>query len=188
MYQITEEQQKRIEDKYGRLIYAIAYKIGGDKVTNSFEDSVQNLQISALDAVTTFAKSHDKRFDEFFNTTEFDKYIKTCLWNRKNKLGATLTKRKPVAFYVPIEEDIFSPDDLFNGDEIHADLSGFADAVKDMDEQPKKLINCILQDLSLVKPSGNLNITKLVKETGFSKKKIQALLSQIKNSLGDYER
>ena len=103
-YTVTEEQLGKIEEKYRRLIFAIAHRIGGDPVTNAFEDSVQNLYISALDAVRTFSKKTEATFEDFFDTVEFDKYIKTCLWNRKNNAGSKIQKRKPVARHATIEE------------------------------------------------------------------------------------
>ena len=76
-----------VTKKYGKLMYMIAHRVGGDAITNSVDDSFQELSISAMDAVSTFSRKTDKKFEEFFKTKEFDKYIKTCLWNRKNSLG-----------------------------------------------------------------------------------------------------
>ena len=84
---ISNEEWEFVQKKYGSLIYMIAHRIGGDKITNDFDDSVQEIRMSAMDAIRTYKKKTDVPFDKFFITKDFDKYIKTCLWNRKNSNG-----------------------------------------------------------------------------------------------------
>jgi len=185
-YTVTEEQLGKIEEKYRRLIFAIAHRIGGDPVTNAFEDSVQNLYISALDAVRTFSKKTEATFEDFFDTVEFDKYIKTCLWNRKNNAGSKIQKRKPVARHVTIEEDILSLEDLFHGDEVRMDLSGFGEVLLDMDDQARSVVRRILEDGKMVKPNGKVNMNRLIEQTGFSKQKIKSVFNQIRIAYREY--
>ena len=65
-------------------MFAISYRIGGDNICNSIEDSVQELSITAMDACQAYEKKTGETFDEYIETVNFNKYIKTCLWNRKN--------------------------------------------------------------------------------------------------------
>jgi hypothetical protein len=185
-YNVTPEQLEKIKEKYEKLIFMISHRVGGDPITNSFDDSVQDLYISALDAVRTYSKKTDETFEEFFDTVEFDKYIKTCLWNRKNNSGAKIQKRKPISKYVTIEEDILSLEDLFQGDETRMDLSGFGEVLIDMDEQSQDLVRTILQDGKMIKPNGNVNINRLARETGFSKQKLKSVFNQIRIAYREY--
>ena len=79
---ISAEQWETVEKKYKKLMWHISHRIGQDAITNSIDDSYQELSIACLDAIRTFGKSTGKDFDEFFDTIPFDKYIKTCLWNK----------------------------------------------------------------------------------------------------------
>jgi len=186
VYQVTEEQQKKIEEKYGRLMYTIAHRIGGDKITNDFEDSVQNLKISALDAVTTFAKKENKEFDEFFDTLEFSKYIKTVLWNRKNSQGQGIQKRKGLSSYVTIEEDLLTQEDM-EGHEEPLDLSGFKDILSKMPGEERELIEEIAKDFSLIKPNGKFNMDKLSKNLNMTKTKLKEKIKTLQRTLYEYK-
>ena len=74
-------------------------------VATDFDDSQQELSITALDAVDAYARKTGLEFDEFFSTREFDKYIKTCLWNKKNNLGNKIKKKYHIRSYVSISEN-----------------------------------------------------------------------------------
>ena len=80
---LTNEDWEWLEEKYGNLLHHIAYRIGGDSVTNDHDDSYQNLSIAMLDTVRMFDKTQSVSFEEYKNTKHFDKYLKTVLWNRK---------------------------------------------------------------------------------------------------------
>ena len=84
-YTITDSQLELIKKKYEKLMYAVSYRIGGDRVLSSLEDSMQDLYMSAFDACEAYGRKTGLDFDEFFDTVEFDKYIKSTLWNKKNK-------------------------------------------------------------------------------------------------------
>ena len=44
MSNISNEDWNWLEEKYGKLLHHIAYRIGGDSITNDHEDSYQNLK------------------------------------------------------------------------------------------------------------------------------------------------
>ena len=48
MDNITNEEFQWLEEKYGKLLHHIAYRIGGDSITNDHEDSYQNLCFASL--------------------------------------------------------------------------------------------------------------------------------------------
>ena len=53
---LTDAQWDKIWDKYKNLMYSISYRIGGDKICNSIDDSIQELCITAMDACRTYGK------------------------------------------------------------------------------------------------------------------------------------
>ena len=66
---ISDEEWEKVEKKYKNLIYMIAHRIGGDKITNDFDDSVQEVSFSAMDAIRTYKKKTDESFEDFFGCT-----------------------------------------------------------------------------------------------------------------------
>jgi len=102
---LTDSQWSQIHKKYKRLMYAVSHRIGGDKIANDFDDSQQELAITTMDAVDAYARKTGLTFDEFFSTRAFDKYIKTCLWNKKNNLGNKIKKKYHIRSCVSISDN-----------------------------------------------------------------------------------
>ena len=170
MSELNDTQWKQITKKYGKLMWMISHRVGGDTITNSVEDSYQELSMSAMDAVRTFSNKTTKPFDEFFSTKEFDKYIKTCLWNKKNSLGIKIQKKKVVNNAMSFEPE---------------DVSGFADI--ELDDECRKVVEVILRDGKVIKPNGKININRLVRETGKSKPRIKYIIERLESYYQDYE-
>tara|TARA_R110000824_G_scaffold148_4_gene540 strand:- start:2270 stop:2839 length:570 start_codon:yes stop_codon:yes gene_type:complete len=183
-YNTTNEQLHKIEKKYGRLIYTIAHKIGGDSVVNSFEDSVQELYISALDACEAYERKTQILFDEFFAMEEFDKYIKSVLWNKKNNQGAQISKKLGVTRHATLNEEIVEVDPALEYEV--SDVSSMLAEVDGVCESGEELIKMIVSDHRLVKPNGSLNISKISRNMSMTKKEVNLLISQLKNVLGEY--
>ncbi|HHZ81210.1 MAG TPA: hypothetical protein EYN64_00570, partial [Flavobacteriales bacterium] len=93
---MNDEQMELIEDKYGRLIHKIGHWISGDNAISSHQDNTQDIWIAAMEAIKGYEKKENMKFEEFWGSKGFDKYIKTCLWNVKNSKGARITKRLPL--------------------------------------------------------------------------------------------
>ena len=55
MSELNDTQWKQITKKYGKLMWMISHRVGGDTITNSVEDSYQEQSMSAMDAVRTFS-------------------------------------------------------------------------------------------------------------------------------------
>ena len=183
-YNTTDDQLKRIEKKYGRLIYTIAHRIGGDSVVNSFEDSVQELYISSLDACEAYERKTTILFDEFFGTEEFDKYIKSVLWNKKNNQGKQITKKLGVNRHATLNEEILDLDPALEYE--LSDVSSMLAEVEGITNEGERLIEMIVSDHKLVKPNGSLNISKISRDMGMTKKDTVLLISQIKSILVEY--
>ena len=92
----TSEVHEIISEKYDKLMLHIAHKISGDVATSSVEDNYQDLWLAAFEALEGFSKQNNGAngpVEQWINTKSFDKYLKTCLWNKKNHKGKNITLR-----------------------------------------------------------------------------------------------
>ena len=90
------EVHKIISTKYDKLLWTIAHKISGDIATSSVQDNYQDLWLAVFEAVEGFTKQNDYGngpIEDWIGTKSFDKYLKTCLWNKKNHKGKNITNR-----------------------------------------------------------------------------------------------
>jgi|TARA_R110002020_G_scaffold475566_1_gene710985 hypothetical protein len=178
---ITQEQWELIDDKYGKLLSKICTKISGDAATASFEDNLQDLRIATLEAVAGFAKKEGQPFDSFWGTMGFNKYMKTCLWNLKNKKGARISKRYAIhknTVDVTEYSDILVSQDT-DSSSISVD-SFFEDSKHTYNEDQETAIRTVVKNPYLVKPNGRINIRKLSTEIGFCVAKTRKILDSIK--------
>ena len=128
------------------MLHHIAYRIGGDAVTNDHDDSYQNLSIAVLDTVNMFDKTQTVPFSEYKDTAHFDKYLKTVLWNRKNNLGNKIVKREPLRRQVSIDEKLLK-------DKVHNPVESFAPFGNEtMSSDMEQLVNQVEQDANVIKP------------------------------------
>tara|TARA_R100000008_G_scaffold40816_1_gene23440 strand:+ start:507 stop:1088 length:582 start_codon:yes stop_codon:yes gene_type:complete len=188
---LDDEQWAKILKKYKRLMYAVCHRIGGDKIANDFDDSQQELSITAIDAVDAYSRKTGLKFDEFFETQDFDKYIKTCLWNRKNNLGNRIKKRYHIRSCVSISEnpELFStetgPTYASSSMEVDApSVSAFDDA--SMGDLERRITDAVMDDMRIIKPDGSLNVSKLARNLNTTKQEIRNALSRLQNTLQDY--
>jgi len=182
-YNISSSQFAEIKEKYGRLIYTIAHKIGGDSVVSSVEDSVQDIYCSALDACEAYGRKCGESFDEFFDTIDFDKYIKSAMWNKKNNQGALITKKYSVNNHMTIN------DEILERDEVMYELSDASSLRFDVefDDTEEELLKHILNDHKLIKPNGNLNYSKASRLMGVDKRELIPMMRKLQSKLKDYE-
>lgn len=179
---ITNEQWQLIDEKYGKLLITICNNISGDLAIASFDDNLQDLRIATMEAVKGFEKKEGVPFSEFWGTTGFHKYMKTCLWNLKNKKGAKITKKAPILRNtVDITE---YGDVLIAGHQDTSGLSSVADLIKqskaNFDDRQKRLIDEVAKNPDYVKPNGKLNITKLSDNLGCCVATTKRTITQIK--------
>jgi len=178
---ITEEQWELIDEKYGKLLSKICTKISGDAAIASFEDNLQDLRIATIEAVAGFAKKEGKPFDSFWGTMGFNKYMKTCLWNLKNKKGARISKRYEIhknTVDVTEYSDILVSQDA-DSSSVSVD-SFFEETKHTFNEDQENAIRTVVQNPHLVKPNGKINNKKLSRELGFCAAKTRKILNSIK--------
>ena len=180
IYDVSDEQFTKIRNKYERLMYAIAYRIGGDPVLHSFEDSIQDLQMAALDACEAYGRKMDMTFDEFWGTEAFDKYIKSTMWNKKNNMGKQIQKVWHINHAISIEDDTCEAGihPVFDYPDLSALLIDFA-----LDEEEQKIASEILGETKLVKPNGSINLSQLSRSLGMEKKDVKGILMRLRNTL-----
>lgn len=166
---------EELKEKYEDLIFYISYRITGDIALASFEDNVQDLWIAVMNAVEGFSKKINKSYTEFKDDKLWDSYIKTVLWNHKNKKGKAISKR------YKIHRDILSLNNNkedFNGEQIcelvnekyNTEESYYISELCNL--LPKihvKAIKVILEDPSLLYPSGKINIVAFSKALNVSR-------------------
>ncbi len=181
---ITEEQWELIDEKYGKLLTKICNNISGDYAIASFEDNLQDLRIATMDAVAGFSKKEGKVFEEFWGTTAFNKYMKTCLWNLKNKKGAKISKRYHINKNTV---DITSYEEILVAD--NTDPSAlpsehiFSEAKSKLDDEQKKVIDIVVNNPHFVKPNGRINVLRLSNELGCCHAKARKVLNSIQHKL-----
>ena len=181
-YSVTNDQVERIRKRYGKLIFMIAHRIGGDTVVNSFDDSCQELYITACDACEAFGRKQELEFEDFFDTGEFHKYIKSCLWNKKNNVGRNITKKKILNNKFSLDEELFGDESLVTE---AFDVSALLADVR-MNPECKDVLRHLLNDFSLVKPNGNLNVSKLARVLDKDKKQTKVLIDHLQHIFKDY--
>lgn len=178
---LTNDDWEWLEDKYGKLLHHIAYRIGGDSVTNDHDDSYQELSIAMLDTVKMFDKGVSEPFSEYKETAYFDKYLKTVLWNRKNNLGNKIVRRAPLRRQVTIDEMLLK-------EKAHTHKESFTPFGNEtLEGDMQDLVEQIAFDSKVVKPSGDFNISRLCRNLGKSKAQVKHTIERLKSTLKTYD-
>jgi|10_taG_2_1085330.scaffolds.fasta_scaffold25170_3 hypothetical protein len=180
---ITNEQWELIDEKYGKLLTTICTKISGDVAIANFEDNLQDLRIACMDAVAGFSRKEGQPFESFWGTTGFNKYMKTCLWNLKNKKGAKISKRYninkntvDICEYAEIlvadnhDTSTTSEPSIF---ETHKDKLG---------EDQQRLVSLLVDNPQYIKPNGKVNIRRASQDLGCCTAKTRKILDSIKRT------
>lgn len=181
MNKLKSTQWDWLEEKYGKLLHHIAYRIGGDSVTNDHDDSYQELSIAMMDTVAMFDKKSKEPFEKYKNTVFFDKYLKTVLWNRKNCLGNKIMRREPLRRQVTLDEKLLK-------DKTHTLVESFTVFGNEILEADMlELIGEVEQDAKIIKPSGEFNISRLCRNLGKTKSQVKHTIERMQHALKGYE-
>ena len=167
---ITNEQWAKIDEKYGRLMMKISHNISGDNAIANFDDNLQDIQVAALAAVHGFEKQNggdNGKFDEFWGSPGFDKYMKTVLWTLKNNKGAKITKQAPIlkGTISTDKEEILEMEESTGDPEIAMMLEEIAYMLT---PSQKDIISMVVKDPTLIKPSGKMNIKQIGESLGLT--------------------
>ena len=178
---------KTISIKYDRLMWTIAHKISGDTPTSSLEDNYADLWLAAFEAIEGFTKQNNYAngpVEKWIDTKPFDKYLKTCLWNKKNHKGKQISnkygiQRDTVPTHLEEVLNVSSPEEPsfseFLG-ELSVCLSG--------DE--KEVLSCVLSDPDrYITDEGKIKILPIQKSLGWERNKVSVSLVRIKKKMHD---
>jgi len=99
MVDITDEDWKLYQEKFGDLISFIAQRITGDPMCCDYEENVQDLNVAAINSINGYYKKNkltveDVPVKDVIKNRLFASYSKTCLWNYKNHKGVRMTRYK----------------------------------------------------------------------------------------------
>jgi len=181
---ITNEQWSLIDQKYGKLLTTICTKISGDTAIANFDDNLQDLRLAAMDAVRGFSRKEAKPFEEFFNTIGFHKYIKTCLWNLKNKKGARISKRYAINKNTV---DVTEFSDILVAESHDSSTTSAEDFFNDttmlFNDVQQNAIRAVMDNPDFVKANGKVNVKKLSTTLGFCAAKTRKILDGIKETI-----
>ena len=178
---ITYDEWEWLENKYGKLLHHIAYRIGLDPITHDHDDSYQELCIAMMDTVRMFDKTATVPFEKYKDTAHFDKYLKTVLWNRKNCLGQRIIRRAPLRKQVTIDEQLLK-DKVFNPVESFKPFGN-----ETLDEDMLDILQQVEQDAKIIKPSGDFNISRLCRNLDKSKAEVKHIIERLQHTLQEYE-
>ena len=184
MSKITDTQWDTLWEKYKNLMYSISYRIGGDKICNSIEDSIQELSITAMDACAAYEKKTGESFEDYIDTINFNKYIKTCLWNRKNNNGTKIEKKREVNSHCSLDEQIAETQDTMK-----SEVCPLSSLVNDVELNPQlsSVRDTILEDNSLIKPNGEINVSRLSSLLGKTKQETKKAITELRFQYKDFE-
>ena len=162
-------------------MYKISHKISGDTATASFDDNLQDLRLAACEAVLGFEKQNggaNGKFDEFWGSKGFDRYIKTVLWTKKNNKGAKITKKSSIlrgTVSTDNEEAL-----LVEASVVDIEATLFLEELTlSLDEEQSDAIKLLVNDPTYVKPSGKINVKKLSEDMGRTWYETDLLLKSI---------
>lgn len=178
---ISNEDWEWLEEKYGKLLHHIAYRIGLDPITHDHDDSYQELCIAMMDTVAMFDRTTNTKFSEYKHTKHFDAYLKTVLWNRKNCLGQKIIRRTPLRRQVTIDDNILK-------DKVHKPIESFTPFGNEgLDVDLTDLIKQVELDSKIIKPSGEFNVSRLCRSLGISKSQVKHTIDRLQHTLRSYE-
>jgi hypothetical protein len=174
-----------IKNKYEKLIWTIAHKISGDVATSSLEDNYQDLWMAAFEAVEGFTKQNNYSngpVETWIDTKSFDKYIKTCLWNKKNHKGKQISnkyeiQRDTVSTHLEEVLNVCSPDSTLAS-------TVFSDVEVILSQREKEVVSCVLSDPDrYLTDGGKVKILPIQKNLGCDRKGVVDAMEGIKKKM-----
>jgi hypothetical protein len=137
-----------------------------------------------MEAVAGFARKEQKPFAEFWDTVGFNKYMKTCLWNLKNKKGSRITKRYNINKNTV---DITEYSEILVAENHDTSTTSLdfvlGESVSKFSDDQINAIKTVMDNPHFVKPNGKVNVRRLSTELGYCAAKTRKILDGIKTQL-----
>ena len=176
-----------IHEKYDKLIGSIATKISGDKAISSWEDNYQDLWLSVYEAIEGFTKQNgggNGPVESWIDGKYFGRYLKTCLWNRKNHKGKIISCRYNITRNaVPINDEILHLPSTSDLEFIDAS-NDFADFLVSLSSEESEVIACIL-DIpdKCISVKGKVKLSPIMVYLGWARPKTQRVVRGVKEKM-----
>jgi len=189
-------------DKYLKTCLWNSKNSKGAKITKKYPitkhtvDIVDNAEVLALEAPYSLSTESTVFMDEvaplfteeqqevILKLVEDPNYIKPCLWNSKNSKGAKITKKYPITKGVASisrNEEVLLLEDS---------AGACAESNLRMEEIPtllstaqQEVLEKLVEDPTLVKPSGKVNVQALAQDLGKSWYDTRTILNEIAQQL-----
>jgi hypothetical protein len=182
---MSNDDWEKIVEKYGGLMVTISTRISGDPAISQLEDNLQDVRRAGLEAVIGYEKQNNGAngtFEEFFETKGFDKYFKTCLWNAKNKKGASIAKgygirNGSVPFTVEAEE-------LIADKSCSSGADSYLQTIREITtEKQRNVIKVITDDPYAITDTGRINISRVAHVCGLSWEDVRITIKSLRHLL-----
>lgn len=194
---ISSEWWSRYEKKYGKLMWKIASKIGGDAAITSLEDNYNELCVAALESVAAFQKLTNREdIDAYLEDKEFDQYTKTVLWNRKSNIGKPITNKMKKAriFNESVLEEDSGEDggsfgflDSIIKDSLDVSSVEFEDLCQAVPDKSKKILRALIMNPDCILQDGSVNISELSKRENTSYNSTKKAYKKLKSQMRKYK-
>tara|TARA_Y100000385_G_C12744199_1_gene488108 strand:- start:48 stop:620 length:573 start_codon:yes stop_codon:yes gene_type:complete len=189
---LTELQYNELDDRYGKLVYKIAHWISGDSATANIEDNVQDLWLVLFETINTFSRLNSdvypEGYEDFKDTSHWNKYVKTALWNSKNSKGTKIAQRYNITRdtvstwenHEVLEKEDYSFESV--------DFSLFLeDLPKLLSEKELRVVRLLVDDPNLINEQGDANKSALARQLGVTwadaDNTIKAIGAKLQNEL-----
>lgn len=205
---LTEQDWNYILEKYGKLYYTIANTfVTSDLAVWSKEDFIEELKLHTYKIVESFSKTAGLSFfEDFKDTVDFDKYYKTCIWNKRNEIGSRINYKSYEGYEIlPVSQ--FKISDV--GENSSNDSTGsliesfetdtgiypsfkvdkLPSEIEDVNltKDQEKLVKLVIHDYSFYKPNGNISPSLVCKELKWSYIKFKKVLESLKEPFKTYK-
>ena len=189
MVEIASDDWELYQEKFGDLISFIAQRITGDPMCCDYEENVQDLYVAAINSINGYYKKNkitpaQMAVRDVIECPLFKQYTKTVLWNAKNFKGNKATKYKN---FMPASIDtVDNKDDLAIDDTttiVDADDEVFNYFHNKFTEDERVLLSLLVDNPSIVRDNGSININALSKLSGKSFYMVKSRITSIKEKL-----
>lgn len=184
---LTNEHFNDIIARYDGLIHTVANNISGDIAISHHDDNVQELYLTIIQTVETFARLNDyESYDDFKDTPGWNKYIKTALWNNKNARGKKISKKYGITrdtVTVHGNEEVLQMADA--APECFETKMFLEELSLRLDEREMLVVRTILNNECYIKPNGKINRLSLSEDLEMSWQETDRILNDLSIKLNN---
>jgi len=188
---LSQKEWNYLQNKFINLIYRISTFIGLDSIAFSFEDSVQELQVTLLEAVETFKKyklpdavskglisKKDAEGYGYITSVVFSQYLKTALWHKKNKVGKAISTKLKIRPSLSVDSET---ETFMESEEDEYKVSFFLGVeVSVFEGVEKEIVSLFVNDSKTVRKDGAINYKYVSDRLDISASELKIYLKKLK--------